>query len=60
MTLGAIEHIEINNDGTISIDGTLYNSAESVIAVYPEFSGGALLEFMFDCDVNTFVGANYD
>lgn len=52
MIPGSIDCIEINNDGTITIDGTQYNSPESVIVDYPEFIGGTLLDFIFDCDVN--------
>ena len=52
MIPGMIDHIEINNNGTITIDGILYNTPEEVIANYPEFSGGSLLEFMFYLEIN--------
>jgi hypothetical protein len=52
MIPGRIEHIEINNNGTITIDGILYNNQEEVVAIFPEFSGGTLLDFIFDCEIN--------
>jgi len=58
MTLGTIDHIEINNNGTVSIDGIVYDSPESVIVDYPSLINGTLLDFIFDCEINC--GGLYD
>ena len=61
MTLGDIGRIEINNDGTVTIDGIIYTCPENVVIDYPVFANTGLLDCMFDSDINSmFLEGNYE